>query len=414
MINISNIFIAGLLFLMAPRLVAQPCTEALAESRPTVCDRKNDEKRQITYNNAWGTPTAAQVDDGIKRSDQLFPLFKPFLEHTKGFIGRWYPIVHDKTPEGLFYSSFTLDLARAGCKKEGGFTPLRTTGVGINIVTNGLSRLAQISIRKPSEGERNSPTNYLNGSAVYVLDVREPNASFQGYRYFFKNVNQRKHQGVIIVKPGIDFFIPVTVRQFLQIKRQEFVESLADERKKFAKIKAEGTTMPVQTWEENLKSNAEEYERLRVAYAKYPDGPKKYAAEMAEKKAKFEKEQQKLKTFFEDSHQFQETMYGGFIRAIDDFIAATEADFLNKPCITNSSEIAPEDVKKSSFYDQPGGNGHEWVIINPAYLDKKLPPTVPQFFVVWWLWEDYPHTLKGVEAFKQYFDLKKLEGMLGK
>ena len=136
--NISHILIGGLLFLLAPRLVAQPCTEALAESRPTVCDRKNDEKQQITYNNAWGIPTAAQVDDGIKRSDQLFPLFKPFLDHTKGFMGRWYPIVHDKTPEGLFYSSFTLDLPRTGCKKDGGFTPLYTTGVGVNIVTNSL------------------------------------------------------------------------------------------------------------------------------------------------------------------------------------------------------------------------------------------------------------------------------------
>ena len=105
------------------------------------------------------------------------------------------------------------------------------------------------------------------------------------------------------------------------------------------------------------------------------------------------------------------------IKQVDAFIAGHTAEYLNKPCITNHNfeSLFGKSFEDGTpyFFDTPGA-GKEWVIINPGYINKKLPAAVPQFFCISWSQGEKEVEKKAALLFKQTFDFKKMEELLAK
>ena len=99
---------------------------------------------------------------------------------------------------------------------------------------------------------------------------------------------------------------------------------------------------------------------------------------------------------------------------IDKFVKENTKQFFEKPCITlwdRENQIVY--IRKSTFVDDPT-QGNPWVIFNPDYIEKDAAATSLQFISIEWHLGDEPVSQKAFNDFKNNFDFKKLQAMLGK
>ena len=99
---------------------------------------------------------------------------------------------------------------------------------------------------------------------------------------------------------------------------------------------------------------------------------------------------------------------------IDKFVNENTKQFFEKPCITlldRQNQIVY--IKKSTFVDNPT-QGNPWVIFNPDYIDKDAAATSLQFISIEWHQGEDAVSQKAFNDFKNNFDFKKLQAMLGK
>ncbi|MEP7255246.1 MAG: hypothetical protein ABI666_05685 [Ferruginibacter sp.] len=103
------------------------------------------------------------------------------------------------------------------------------------------------------------------------------------------------------------------------------------------------------------------------------------------------------------------------IAETDRVIANADNTWLDKPCITMHRLDAPPSHsfdKEKDYFSDLAGSGNEWVIINPDYLNKKVPATAPQFFYVEWGEARSIAEKKASEIIKANFDFARLAAML--
>lgn len=106
--------------------------------------------------------------------------------------------------------------------------------------------------------------------------------------------------------------------------------------------------------------------------------------------------------------------YNATPEKIDKFISSNAASFFTQPCITtwDRSEQLPY-VKRTSYVSDVT-MGNPWVTIHPDYM-KGASVTSIQFVTVRWRYEIYNKlTLNALRDFKNNFDFKKLQSMLGR
>jgi hypothetical protein len=99
---------------------------------------------------------------------------------------------------------------------------------------------------------------------------------------------------------------------------------------------------------------------------------------------------------------------------IDKFVKENTKQFFEKPCITlwdRENQIVY--IRKSTFVDDPT-QGNPWVIFNPDYIEKDAAATSLQFISIEWHLGDDAVSQKAFNDFKNNFDFKKLQAMLGK
>jgi len=223
---------------------------------------------------------------------------------------------------------------------------------------------------------------------------------------------------VLITKGGLPLFLPITRRDYLVLMKKNAQAQMAIIRKSLAEYIKDKIPADTKTWEEHLKCCMTVDEKGWMKswtefLPKHPEAKNKFDKEMAAKKISFEKE----KTQIEDYMAVQIAHYENDIKEVDALLAANDAAYLNKPCITlHSLETIGGKLfkdEKDYFFDDYGV-GNAWVVINPAYLNKSLPPSVPQFFTVGWRQGESDVEKKAVIAFRENFDFKKLETFLGK
>jgi hypothetical protein len=99
---------------------------------------------------------------------------------------------------------------------------------------------------------------------------------------------------------------------------------------------------------------------------------------------------------------------------IDKFVNSNNKQFFQKPCITLYDRVNQiQYIRKNTFVDDPT-QGNPWVIFNTDYIEKDAAATSLQFISIEWHKGDDEFSQKFFNDFKNNFDFKKLQAMLGK
>lgn len=100
---------------------------------------------------------------------------------------------------------------------------------------------------------------------------------------------------------------------------------------------------------------------------------------------------------------------------IDKFVQSQPGQFFARPCITiYDRRNAIVYIRSETFVDD-ASQGNPWVTFNPDYINKDASATSVQFATIEWISNlGDVQTQKAFKDFKNNFDFKKLQAMLGK
>ena len=122
--------------------------------------------------------------------------------------------------------------------------------------------------------------------------------------------------------------------------------------------------------------------------------------------------------------EFMIDLYTKQLAVVSDYLKNTPAKELDKPCITGSTGILAasfgdntDNVSsiKSFFEDAESGKHGMLVTLNPAYFNKTISKTAPQFISIELrLQGSSAVALKAFYDFKANLDLEKLKSLLAK
>lgn len=98
---------------------------------------------------------------------------------------------------------------------------------------------------------------------------------------------------------------------------------------------------------------------------------------------------------------------------IDLFISKVSKEYLEQPCITvwNGSNQLPYLTRDA--YADDATMGYPWVYVNPEYIIDAAPSSI-QYVMIKWSYSSDKLSLQALKDFKNNFDFKKLQQMLGK
>lgn len=221
---------------------------------------------------------------------------------------------------------------------------------------------------------------------------------WKGYDYCASKGGQLKNlmsqYDVLLTRPGMLPYIPVTRKQFLDIAIPNIIKFYDDQ---LATI----DQLPVRSIEEQeaiKNKTVEEYKR------KYPGNPgvlKQYLATYTTDQQELERKRNIiLKSKVADLKKYQDELY-----------QSTKQGLLESPAIIMESvTMMSEDPVFTT--EEQGGN--MLVTQNPNYFRKDLPADVPQMIVVFWWWNDHPWSMRFKKAFEEKFPIEELQAMIDK
>jgi hypothetical protein len=135
-------------------------------------------------------------------------------------------------------------------------------------------------------------------------------------------------------------------------------------------------------------------------------------------KAEVEKAREDYRNMYEnrikETKKFiNNTIYGQWIRTIDQYLEKTTAAALAAPCIVrNSVNLGTEPITGSLFSNNPS-SGMQYVTLNPYYSNKKNPAMLQFVTMVTSINRFSAVTASQKTIFEDNLDFKKLESMLG-
>jgi len=328
--------------------LSQNCTREIAQNVSTILEKGFDKK-----------PYPLKDAYGKKLGDTFYTIFANAIQQSKGLHGNFSIAQGNNHVPGLLSYDAYAALFYVYCTKDGKLEWKGLYNLSFKITSNNIIESIGDEVRNELLGIGGDHFVYLDNNIIYTLQSHKAGALIDGYP-FIEAVYTSALNAVLVTKKGIPFFLPVTRRQYLILMKKYADLSLAVQKKSLA---------------ESIK------EKLGIEAAITPV----------------------INYTLND------------IKQIDAFLGAHSAEYLNKPCITHHNfeslygKTFAEDI--TYFFDFPG-EGREWVMINPGYINKKLPPSVPQFFSISWAQGEKEVEKKAALLFKQTFDFKKLEALL--
>ena len=368
-------------------ILAQCNTTEEVNNLPLVCTKKVQ---------GSSAPTAEQ----IKNLTAIFSsVIEPALKNSKGMRGTWNPIGSSGkiTPEKLMKSEISIYLDLLGCNKEHKVYSIPEAGLRIGFYINDLSLLCEPSI---FETEKNNQTLYvnneINGSQIYRFKREKTETEkYEELTYYSKTDNAKYF---LITKSDVPFFIPVTVRHGLEINKRNILYSIEVSNKKSAAIKL----LSKEEWikKEGIKATPgiftpQKAQELNDAgYTGYSEGTKQALA----------------------TNQFYNDMFQKPLAAIDEFLKTSSSKILDQPVKGNPFSYYTDvnDLRNQLLIDNDM-QSNSYFIINPAYLDSKLPKATPQFICIELRKQkEAAVTQKVFKDFEDKLDLEKLKSFLVK
>lgn len=385
------LFIIALLLL--PVVYGQCITTEDANNTPSSC------KRESVGRVDSRVPPAA-----VKEADKWLTtiynsVIEPAIKKTKGLRGSWSGGVNINKAEQTFYSFFAV-LAELGCTTDKTLFTKNESGIELNFRINSLEDIAEVCVHYEYKWISNNKTEEkkiletVNGRQLYLLRQPTETEKYAKYAYYRKEDNDKY---LVIAKPGIPLFMPVSIKDVLLITKSNYVAQM---------------NYYMQGYDNTLNQTFEDY----LAERDFASFQKSHSAAEVEKarasyKSGYDSGQKEAKRRKENNTQQT------YVNNIDNYLQQASSAQLAKPCIGSGfSQLGEKPITNDLFFDNPN-DGLQYVTINPAYAAYKTS-LVPQF-VMMATRINGPNAKNAVslsqkKIFEDNFDFKKLEDLLVK
>ncbi len=336
-------------------------------------------------------------------SNVFTSVIEPALKNTKGLKGGWaaydgskqFAAGNNCTPDGLTTTTFESYLGLMGCSKNKTIAIRDETGLVIHFDLNSLHYISKMSENETYRNDKNVfLQNKVAGSQVYELKQKTQSDKYD-YLTFYSQTDDAKY--FLITKKEIPIFIPVTVKQGLELS----IDNLNAEIEEANKKSGTSTILSKEAWlkKEGIQPfegiTAKQLQELNDArYQGYVEGS----------------------NGFIQGNNANIDSYKKIIGVIKEFLKKTPAKILDSPVygsplsyFSNVNEI------RELLHIDDGLKTNSFVIINPAYLNTKLPKAAPQFICVELRAQSNDAvTGKAFTNFEDALDFNKLEQLLAK
>ena len=189
------------------------CTEDLAAKIPFTCVQTNSYK----YIGTNGKENKANTEVMYNKMINLHELFDSAFKNTKGMVGKWRAQVDDKNNEGVVKGVIEISMQSITCKENGEFN--KSTGnptFNIYVYINGFPKnLVKDKKKQPNFILDKEKTDTLNGQVVYYISKEQQEEKFNGFPLHFYNWDTWKTSSIIITKPNIPLFKPISIGEFM-------------------------------------------------------------------------------------------------------------------------------------------------------------------------------------------------------
>ncbi len=345
-------------FIITSGIMAQKCTKELAAMQPSVYEKPTG--------NIYRATDPIVKKNGLEMLDLIFASIKD----ATGLHGFSDIDNSDYGAGGLSAFSAYVYTFNIYCQIGGGFNWKGMHNFEIKCKANSLNDIIDDLTDEYIGIGRNKEVR-VNNSPVYTFYSSKSKSQIKGHPYYETN----EGGGVLITKPGSTLFKPVSRREYLVLMR-----------------KSEEATL------ERLKKNLAEFLQT------------KSAAENGTELYKSNKEIEDM-----NNKMIEDAVTD--LKDIDHFTAAQTEDWRNKPFISHHAFDPPFShslASETDYFLDASGEGIEWVIINPDYLNKKVPLTTPQFFYIKWGSVKSIAEKKASDQLKENFDFDRLQALLMK
>ena len=204
-----------------------------------------------------------------------------------------------------------------------------------------------------------------------------------------------KNLSVLIHRPGISPYIPVTRKQYLD-QCIRYTTQLHDE------VISGLEQVPVRSPEEQEKEKKAKLAKFEKDYA---NDAKKLKANVDYYLSGYQTDQQQKEERLNKARKIKSEQLKKFS---DELAKITTDGSLNQQAV-----IATKYQTDPVFEIDPT-KGNLLVTENPSYIRKDLPKHVPQFFIVFWVCNDWESQKKIGEIIEQYFPFDKLQALIDK
>ncbi len=374
------------------------------------CDPATIKDMPTVYTKGYSTSYKPTPEQEKYMATIFTSVVEPALKNTKGLKGSWDPMGEFKaTPEGLTPSDIEIYMPVMGCSKDKKIYEKHESGLVINFTLNDFTVFFKSEIATACKQDVDT---YIKAKDTYQKEIQycksdgkqiyrlEPKSGSDKYNSlaFYRQTNDGKY--FIITKSDIPFFIPVTIKEALEVnkKNTEMVIVNYQEHLKSPSLLPETRT----TYE---KKNPKDIEALKSL----PD-PEKQIAEMY----KFSEEAKKS-TLLNDHKMID--FFTTSLTIINNYLKITPVKNLEKPAyndalVGNNFQTTEE---LNDFLDDYNSKNGSCVFLNPAYFNRAVSKTAPQFICIELRVQTSDAiTLKAFTNFEAAIDFKKLQSLLVK
>ena len=253
--------------------------------------------------------------------------------------------------------------------------------------------------KNAQETEQETVPDLVNGKQVYYLQPATETTFYPDVS-FYKKTEDAEY--FVISKTGVPLFIPLTLRQALEINKKNSGRLV----ELYKQLLLMPSLKPA-TKADYEKKMAEDFAEYRKSF---PD-PEKFITDLING---LEKQKSEMLKGLQNFVPFFTTT----LSVVTDYLKTASADELEKPCVANNGFLNqpfqnPAEIKSMVSYSFKK-NG-SFVILNPVYLNKTISKEVPQFISIELRIQGGDITeLRAAKAFKIKLDFNKLKGVLAK
>lgn len=338
-------------------------------------------------------------------------IIEPAVLSTKGMAGNWSTtdyydqsnIKNNITKEKLVKSEVAVGFHILTCKNnqiKQIYDPSISASFGINYFVSKYIAYECHHEEVKVKG-KNTETVFIddtfNGQQIYYLQANTTFGEFAPNIYYQKAENEKYF---ILCKPDVPLFIPLTVRQVVEINKKNLLQAIEDTKAKLVFTKPE-------TRAEYEKKMADDFAAYR---RNFPDAEKVITDLIKQLEDQKLPMKQQVQTFID--------LYTNAIKNIDTYLKTKPTEELEKVCYGNSGLtgdgflMSDGSVKFVASDNAEDGN---YFIFNPAYFNRTISKATPQFITVSIQLNDEASTSqKALKNFLTNLDFEKLNSYLVK